>query len=195
MQTILEQCVEFLKSLVTYDNIIISIIMGLLIVILESIVPILPLAVFIAINMLVMGNLLGFIVSWVGTLLGCTLSFYIFRKGFSKKLYSKIDDMDKIKKFMRQITNIKFTTLVLITALPFTPAFSVNIAAGLSKISYKKFILAMIIAKISIIYFWGYIGTTLIESITDISVLIKIFIMLIIAYIISHFVNKKYNLD
>ncbi len=194
MQEILEQTISFLKNLIAYDNIMISILMGLFIVVLESILPILPLAVFIAINTLVMGNLLGFIVSWIGTVIGCSLSFWIFRKGFSKTLYRNMNSA-KYNDLMKKMSNIKFSLLVLITALPFTPAFSINIAAGLSKMSYRKFISAMLIAKISIIYFWGYIGTTLIESITDYKVLIKISISLLITYLISYYINKKYKLD
>lgn len=194
MQEILTMCVEILKNLVTYDNIIVSMIMGMLIVIIESIIPVLPLGVFIAINTLVMGNLLGFIISWIGTLIGCSISYYIFRYGFNKYIYGENKDIKSLK-LIKMINKLKFSSLVLIAALPFTPAFSVNIAAGIAKLPYKKFILAMMISKVFIIYFWGYIGTTLIESIQDISVIIKIVVMLIIAYVVSTIVNRKYKLD
>ncbi|MDD2391322.1 MAG: VTT domain-containing protein [Bacilli bacterium] len=194
MQETLEQIVLFLKNIIVNDNIIISILMGLIIVIVESILPILPLAVFIAINTLVMGNALGFVVSWIGTVIGCAISFWLFRKGLSKRLYKNLNST-KYSDLMKKMSSVKFSLLVIVTALPFTPAFTINIAAGLSKMSFKKFILAMLIAKISIIFFWGYIGTTLIESISDYKVLIKIVILLLGAYIVSYFVNKKYNLD
>lgn len=194
MQETLEQIVLFLKNIIVNDNIIISILMGLIIVIAESILPILPLAVFIAINTLVMGNVLGFVVSWIGTVIGCAISFWLFRKGLSKRLYKHLNS-SKYSDLMKKMSSVKFSLLVIVTALPFTPAFTINIAAGLSKMRFKKFILSMLIAKISIIFFWGYIGTTLIESIADYKVLIKIVILLLGAYIVSYFVNKKYNLD
>lgn len=195
MREIIEMVIEFLKTQVATNNYIIGLIIGMLIIILESIIPVLPLAVFIAINMLVFGNIVGFIISWISTIIGCLLAFTLCRKGLSNKFYSKIKKDGKINKLMTKISNIKFSNLVIITALPFTPAFAVNIAAGLSIISYKKFLAAIIIAKISIIYFWGFIGTTFIESITNIKVLIELSLILSIAYIISKIVMKKFDIE
>lgn len=195
MREIIEMVIEFLKNQVETNSPIIGIIIGMLVIILESMIPILPLAVFIAVNMLVFGNILGFIISWISTIIGCLLAFTICRKGLSYIFYSKIKKDGKINKLMTKISNIKFTNLVIITALPFTPAFAVNIAAGLSTISYKKFLTAIIIAKISIVYFWGFIGTTFIESITNIKVLIELFIIILVAYIISKIVMKKFDIE
>ena len=194
MQDIINNIVEYLKVL-ELSSPFIGIFVGFFVIVLESILPMLPLAVFIALNMLVFGKIFGFILSWVATMCGCILAFLICRKGFSEKLYNKIKTKPNFTKIMNKISNIKFTTLVLITALPFTPAFTINIAAGLSKISLKKFIFAMGIAKLSIVYFWGYIGTTLLESITDITVILKIVVILIVVYIISRLINKKFNIE
>ena len=96
---------------------------------------------------------------------------------------------------MENINKISFSNLVIIMAFPFTPAFSINIGAGLSNIPYKKFIMAASIAKVSIVYFWGYIGSTFIESMTDPGVLIKLVIILLIAFLLSKFVTKKFKID
>lgn len=191
VRNIVEQLINFVYS----SNLFISVCFGLFIVILESVIPILPLAVFIAINTVVFGNFFGFIISWVGTIIGCSISFFIFRKGISKYLYKYIDSKDRSKKLMESISNLEFSKLVLILAIPFTPAFSINIGAGLSKMSYKKYLLALIISKLSIIYFWGFIGTTLIESITDISVLVKLGIILLITFLLSRIVIKRFKID
>ena len=195
MKETIEVIIEYFKSLIQTNNPLLGLSVAILVVVIESIIPILPLAVFIAVNMLVFGNILGFIISYIGTIMGCILSFTIFRKGFSKWLYKRIKSKDNLKDLMKQISNIKFTTLVLITALPFTPAFSVNIASGLSKIRYRKFIAAMAVSKVSIIYFWGFVGTTFLESITDIKVLIELGLILLGAYILSIYVNKKFKIE
>ena len=96
---------------------------------------------------------------------------------------------------MNIISNISFSKLVIIMAIPFTPAFSVNIGAGLSKIKNKKFLIACIIAKISIVYFWGFVGTTFVESISDITVIFKLVIILLIAFMLSKFVINKFDID
>ena len=44
---------------------------GCLIVMLEAIIPALPLGVFIAFNMMAFGNCIGFTISWLSTIFGC----------------------------------------------------------------------------------------------------------------------------
>lgn len=166
---------------------------GVLLIILESIFPMLPLSVFITLNMLSFGSFFGFVISWLSTIVGCMLSFTLFRHFFQKKLYRfiKKNEQDKFANIMNAISNINFSNLVILIAIPFSPAFLINIAAGLSKIKVEKFFLAIIIGKMVIVYFWGYIGTTLLESLTDITVLFKIGGLLVLAFFISKLVEKK----
>ena len=166
---------------------------GILLILLESIIPMLPLSVFITLNVVSYGNVLGFLISWIATCIGCMLSFFLFRKFFQNKLYRfiKKKDNEQLKKIMNTITNISFSNLVVLIALPFSPAFLINISAGLSKIKTKKFLGAILLGKIVMVYFWGYIGTSLLESLTDITILIKIAILLIGSFIISRLIEKK----
>ena len=79
--------------------------------------------------------------------------------------------------------------------MPFTPAFVVNIAAGLSNMSYKKYTLAMIIGKSFMVYFWGYVGVNLIECFTHPIYLVKIIVMVLLAYVLGKIVNKYVKVD
>lgn len=194
MEQAMQILIETVKNIVENSNIFLAIFMGFFIVILESIIPMLPLAVFIAINMIAFGNFFGFIISWIGTILGCSLAYSFFRK-LRDPILKKLKDDSKIKKFMLTIGNISFSKLVVILSIPFTPAFSINIAAGLSNMSYRKYLLALLISKIFLVYFWGFVGTTLIQSITDITVLIKIVFLIIIAFFLSKIVVKKFNIE
>ena len=166
---------------------------GVFLIILESIFPMLPLSLFITLNMISFGSFFGFIISWLSTIIGCMLSFTLFRHFFQKKLYRfiKKKEQDKFADIMKAISNINFSNLVMLIAIPFSPAFLINIAGGLSKIKTEKFFLAIMIGKIVIVYFWGYIGTTLLESLTNIMVLFKIGGLLVLAFFISKLVEKK----
>lgn len=194
METISNYVVSFLNYYVANVNIVSSFFLGIFIIILESILPMLPLGLFVAFNVVIFGNVLGFFMSWGATLIGCSLSFFIFRK-IRKKIDNYIERKPKFKNVMENINKISFSNLVIIMAFPFTPAFSINIGAGLSNITYKKFIMAASIAKVSIVYFWGYIGSTFIESMTDPGVLIKLGIIFLIAFLLSKFVTKKFKID
>lgn len=160
----------------------------------ESILPFMPLAVFITINFLAFGNILGFILSWVFTILGCIMSFYIFRKGIQVKFNKIIKNKTTLENFMLKFKDISLGNLVVLIAIPFTPAFLVNIAAGLSKMKFKKFLTALLIGKISIVYFWGYIGASLVESFKEPMLLLRIGVLVVATYLVSKLVNKKLNL-
>lgn len=191
MQEIIDNVVGFaVSNLQSY-----GMVFGAILILLESVIPALPLGVFIALNMMAFGNLIGFVLSWLFTIIGCVLSYIIFKKISIKsleKVYKKYPKIDNLK---NKIKEMKLYTFVLIVALPFSPAFLINIAAGLSKMNFKKFIFGIIIGKISIIYFWGFISKSLLESITDIKTIVSIFIMLLLSYLISRIINKKLEIE
>ena len=168
---------------------------GCFIVILESVIPALPLGVFIAFNMMAFGIPVGFTISWLSTIFGCILAYTFFSRVASKKIEKFLDKHPQIMNLKNTFKNISFSNLVLIIALPFSPAVLINAACGLSKMKFKKFISAIIIGKISIIYFWGFISKSLLESVTDIKTIAIVILLLLISFIISKIVNKKLKIE
>ena len=170
---------------------------GFLLIVLESIIPALPLSVFIGLNIITFGKILGYVISYFGTIVGCMLSFITFRYILKNYLYKIFKEKTRIKieDLMKKMTNIDFNTVVVIIAIPFTPAFLVNIAAGLSNIPIKKYIFALLIGKPFMIYFWGYIGANLLESLKNPIILVKIIVIVLLAYLISKVVEKIINVE
>lgn len=162
---------------------------GFILIILESMIPILPLAVFIAINVITFGPVFGFLISWVATVIGCMLSFFVCRK-LNQKFEAKYRNNKQINKFKKYIGRMSYSNLVILLAVPFTPAFAINIGAGLSDIDPKRYFSALMIGKLPMVYFWGFIGKSLLESITDPYTLAQIAVMLILAYLASKVANK-----
>ena len=194
MQQYINEIIIQIQKLVSSSPYLLSIILAMVVVALESIMPVLPLGAFIALNMILFGNGVGFLISWIATCLGCVLSYIMVKKFFRNKFQKKFKKNERLMHLLNKINKLSFTSFVLITALPFTPAFAINIAASLADINIKKFTVGIIIAKLFIVYFWGFIGSTFLQSVTDIKSLIKISIMLILAYIISKLVMKKLKL-
>lgn len=191
---------EFIDTIVTNllnDIGVFAPILACLLIIIESIVPILPLALFITINFYYMGSIVGFLVSWSLTCVGCYISYKLCRKKLKTHFDNMLDKKEhkKLHKLMRRIDKLSLEQLTILIAIPFTPAFMINIAAGLSNMDSKKYIISIIIGKISLVFFWGFIGTSLIESVSNPKILIEIGIMLVIAFIISKIVNKKFRIE
>lgn len=194
MEQAINQIVETIKNISMMSGPFVSFLVGVLIIILESMIPVLPLSVFITLNIIVFGNIVGYFISLGATLIGCTLSFFFFRKGFRTYFYKKIENQMNIKSLVRKISKIDLSSLVLIIAMPFTPAFLVNIAAGLSSMEYKKFILAALLGKTFMVYFWGFVGSTFLESFTNPKVLAELTVFMLLAYVLSRIVNKKFKI-
>ncbi len=169
--------------------------LGCLLIVIESIIPILPLAAFITLNFLAFGNILGFIISWIFTVVGCFISFYMFDKGFKNIFEKKLRNKEVVNKFMKIIDSIKFEQLVTLLAIPFTPAFAVNIAAGLSNMKSSKYLKALILGKAFMVYFWGFVGTSLIQSLTNPASFIKVIVIMAVAFIASKVINKVIKID
>lgn len=189
------EMVDSLVQLITYYLQQFGVPFGIILIILESIIPILPLGVFIAFNMMAFGGIIGFVISWIATCLGCHLSYFFFNKFFSKMFLSNTKRKEKLNKVVKKMQNIEFSKLVLIIALPFTPAFLVNIACGLVGMNKRKFLFSVLIGKLSIVYFWGFVGKSLLESITDLTTVIRLILLLCISYIVSKIVNKRLEIE
>lgn len=174
-----------------------GIIFGFFLVFLECFIPALPLSVFVTLNINAFGFFIGILISWIATCIGsiiCYLIFYFIGNKLTEKFLSK-RIIRKVNKAVVSFKKIKFTELVLLITLPFTPSFLINIICGLSCMNKEKFILSIIIGKVFMVTFWGYIGKSLIDSLTDIKSIIFIGIALIIAYIISKIVSRKMNIE
>ena len=120
---------------------------GIIMIVLESIIPALPLSVFITLNMVAFGSFWGFIISWLSTIVGCMISFFLFRKLFRNKLerYVKRKNSKQLNKIMDGISSITFSNLVVLIAIPFSPASWINVGAALSKIKTKEFFWAVVL--------------------------------------------------
>ena len=172
-------------------------ILACLLMMVESMLPIMPLAVFITVNFYYFGTVPGFLISWILTSFSCYLSFRLCRTKNKKYFDNMMNKKEhkKLKKMMKVINDLRLEQLALLIAIPFTPAFIVNIAAGLSNMDDKKFIVSIVIGKIFMVYFWGFIGTSLLDSLKDPSVLIKIAVALLLEFALSKIINKKFRLE
>ena len=174
-----------------------GIIVGFLLVFVECFIPALPLSVFVTLNVNAFGFLIGILISWIATSFGsyiCYLFFSFLERKLSDKFLNR-RTVIKVKKSIDKFKEIRFTELVLVITLPFTPSFLINILAGLTKMPREKYLSALLIGKSFSIVFWGYIGKSLIESLTDLESILYIGVALALAYIISKVISRKMNIE
>ena len=190
MEEILTDIYNYIMYLITSSQIF-GPLLACLLVFLESILPVLPLFVFITIIFISYGYVFGFIISYLLTCLGCLLAFYIFRhllKNYFKNNIRKINTLDNL---MKIIDKLSLSNLVILMVIPFTPAFLINIAAALSELKFSKFLVAVLISKISLVFFWGFIGTSLLHSLKNPKIIIIVFLMIGVSCLVSKVIAKR----
>ena len=91
---------------------------------------------------------------------------------------------------MDKLSNIKLPTLAVIFAMPVTPAFLVNIAGGLSNISSKKYLMALIVGKPAMLLFYGYVAVSLVDSLKNPVAIVRIVLLVVLTYAVSKVIEK-----
>ncbi len=166
-----------------------------ILIFLEGTLAFLPLFLFITINILTMGPIFGCLISWICTVLGSFTMFSLSRKILNKFIEKQSKKRKFVKKIVTSINKLSFSQLALIIAIPFAPSFFINLGAGISKIPKIKYLYSLLVGKIFIVIFWGYVGSNIVECLKNPILIIKVIIMLLVAYVISKFINKKFNID
>ena len=165
------------------DYRVLGLILCCLLIFIEAILPFLPLSVFVTIIYLMYGKLIGFLVSFLFSVLGTLFLFQMLTKIKLKKK----------KEYLNKFNNISLFNLALLYALPFNSTFLMTLMCSLSKINVKKFTLGLIMGKFFEVYFWGFVGCSLFDSLTNIKCLVKVILGLTIMYVVTYIIKKKYK--
>ena len=191
--TTLSELIEYCTNLITAGGYL----AGFILILLEAFIPILPLGAFVALNVNAFGFFQGIVLSWLATTIGSYL-MYITCYHISNKVLYKVLKQTTIQKLTEKTSHfykIKLTHLVLLITVPFAPSCFINLLAGVSNISKEKYAIALIVGKALMITFWAYIGKSFIESITNIRALALILFILLLAYLITKYISKKFKID
>ncbi|MCC3374765.1 TVP38/TMEM64 family protein [Cohnella sp. REN36] len=131
---------------------------GILLPLTESLLPFLPLVVFVVANALSYGMWLGFLYSWIGVCIGSLFVFLLARgigRRYSDRIRRRFPRMDT---FFGWIETRGFTPIFVLACFPFSPSALVNIASGMSKIPLHTFMIAVVMGKAVMIFTLSFLG-------------------------------------
>lgn len=154
---------------------------GILLPLIEALLPFLPLIVILIANATAYGLWQGFLLSWIGTTVGAMLVFLFFRL-FGRRFSAAIQRRyPKTKSMFHWLENRGFTPLLIAYSLPFTPSALVNMIAGLSTIPIRTYFLALCLGKSLLVFMItlaGYDIVSLIRSPWKIIVVVTLFVVM-----------------
>ncbi len=164
---------------------------------LQVVVLPIPAAVTILIGVLMYGPTVSFIVSTLGTIVGSIICF-LLGKFFGYKVVAWIIGEEKAKRYADFINEKGKIPFIVMLLFPFFPDDILCMAAGLTKMTFKFFIVTVVLTRPVMIAFVSYFGTGEIIPFGGwgIPVWIGMFVFAVaLLYFINYFINKRKGND
>lgn len=170
---------------------------GITLPIIETFIPLLPLILFVSLNVFFFGFFWGYIFSWMGNCLGSILLFMFIRYIRRKKHFGTTHKDSKYQKIKDRINKNDFIFLFVLLCFPFTPSFAVTIISSVSDIKIEHFLIALLPAKLIMILSLSFIGFNLYSfidhPIRSVLFLIGVVIMSLIGGKFMKYYHNKYE--
>lgn len=131
---------------------------GIGLAMLEAFIPPLPLILFVTINVVAFGFWIGYIYSWIGTVIGSIIVFLIIKKFGQKKFAKMIVSNKKIRSLFLWIREKGFIPIFFLLTFPFTPSIIICGLAALADIKNREYITALILGKTIMVFSLSFIG-------------------------------------
>jgi uncharacterized membrane protein YdjX (TVP38/TMEM64 family) len=167
----------------------------ILLAMVESFIPALPLIGIVAINISAHGVFYGFITSYLGNILGSILVFFFFRAIIKPKFLDRFYHGKRLLKILNWVEKQPPLFLFMISCLAFTPSAFVNMSFGLSGYKKRRFILSIALGKLIMISSLSLFGHSLVQIQDQPLYIILSIIIVLIAYYLSHHMKKKSDMD
>ena len=164
-----------------------------IIAVLQAIVPAVPFVILCTANGVMFGLAGGILLTWLSTLTGATILFYIARRlgyDWAAKRYQQNN--------LKKIENMKgfqgFLLVLGLRLLPYFPAPLINIMAGVSQINFWWFFSASAIGKLPFIMGYTLLGYNLLHTKNYTLGIIIMVLLLVIPYLVVRRTKKRLTL-
>ena len=127
----------------------------------ETIIPIAPLFLMLAFNILSYGLIFGFIFTYIGTTCA-TITIFLFLRTFSSKGKLNPKKSKKMERYLNWIENTHPVLHIISMMIPLSPAYLINYSMGLSNVSFGKYLFVTLISRFLMLIFCIPFGMTLI---------------------------------
>lgn len=139
----------------------------ILLAMVESFFPPLPLVAIVALNVAAHGGLLGFLYSWAGVALGGTVMFLFWRRVVKPHFWKLAKRFQKLEKAQQWVNHFDTSSLFMLALLPFTPTSFMHLAFGISDFEEKRYLITVLLAKGVMVGMMALFGQSLVSSLKN----------------------------
>ena len=130
----------------------------------ESFFPPLPLIAIVALNVAAHGGILGFLYSWAGVALGGSIMFLFWRRVVKCFFWKFASRSPKLEKAQQWVNRFDTSSLFMLALLPFAPSSFMHLAFGISDFDEKRYLITMLLGKGVMIAMMAVFGQSLVSS-------------------------------
>lgn len=165
---------------------------GLLLPFMKSFIPPLPTLVIISVNAAVYGLWLGFLYSWIGIVCGCLVTFAIVKKVAGHPYLVRWSQKPNVQKSLNWARHQAFNYVFILSLFPLGPFVVINMAAGLVRMRFRSFLVAVATGKAVMVMSVSFIGYDLKRFMDHPYQLIYVALFIAISLFISKKVEKRF---
>lgn len=137
----------------------------LILQIVQVVIPIIPGGVTTVVGFMAFGSVLGFVLNYVGIIIGSVILFALTKK-YGRQFILLFVKEKQFETYEAKLSNPTYERFFILNMLsPVSPADILVMVTGLTKMTYRKFIIIILLTKpLSIVaysYFWIYGGSLL----------------------------------
>lgn len=162
---------------------------------LESFFPFLPLFAIVVFNVTVYGNILGFLTSAVGNILGSYAVFLFFRIYVRPSVEKYAHKHPRISRSLTWVSKQRPSVIFYLSALPFTPSSLLNTFFGCSRFSKRSYMLSIAGGKLIMIAMMSFFGYSVLEISENPVFIVVSIIGLLIVYVLAKRAKKSSGID
>ena len=161
----------------------------------ESFFPPLPLVAIVALNVAAHGGVLGFLYSWIGVAAGSTVMFLFWRRVVKGLFWRVAARSARLQKAQQWVNRFDTASLFMLAVLPFTPSSFMHLAFGISDFDEKRYLITMLLGKGVMVAMMAVFGQSLVSSMKNPVYLVLAVLLWGGMYWVSKQFCKKHNLE
>ncbi len=159
--------------------------------ILQAFIAPIPAFLIAGANGVVFGIFFGTIISWIGAMVGATGTFYLARF-LGANFVEKMEKNNSLLKKVDEISKQNGMKIIFIgRLLPFISFDFLSYAAGLSSLSFKKFLIATGIGMIPGTIAYVILGNQIVKYTKEVNSILILIALLFVLFWITHTLFKK----
>lgn len=167
----------------------------ILLAMVESFVPPLPLIAIVALNVAAHGPIMGFLYSWCGVAIGGMVMFSFWRRVVKRFFWRHASKYAWFRRAQGWVNHCDTSTLFTLAMLPFTPTSFLHLTFGISDFDAGRYAAALLAGKAVMVAMMAAFGQSLTNALENPFYLVLAVALWVGMYFASKLFCRRHHLD